>query len=240
VVPRGRERSEPGIRRRSTAESAALRARQIGGKLQAPVERKRAEQPGRVRDAELVRLPLLGRLRRGGHSAPAASPPGAGGESHGYGIEANDAPTSGGGYDNTGSSSPVGGAVTGAPAASIPQSICCACTTRLADGLRSMPSAPQPASLPMRWQAARKPAAVWRAMTSTAGTVPVTAGAGVTAPGHGCHGTGHGATHGFHGPGHSYHGDGEQSGRRARFPRRQRQPGQRLTPGRAGGTKSTG
>jgi hypothetical protein len=57
-------------------KSAALKIRQIGGKRQGLVGGKRAEQPGRVRDAELVRPPRRGRLRRGGQAAPAATPSG--------------------------------------------------------------------------------------------------------------------------------------------------------------------
>ena len=42
----------------------------------------------------------------------------------GYGVVTDGAPTSGGGYDDTGGSSPDGGVLISAPAARIPQSIC--------------------------------------------------------------------------------------------------------------------
>ena len=64
---------------------------------------------------------------------------------------------------------------------------------------------------------------------------------GVTAPDHGGHGASHGITHCFHCAGHR--GTAitvTRSGQRARFPRRRRPPGQRLSQGRAGGTKTTG
>ena len=41
-----------------------------------------------------------------------------------YGVGAGGAPTSGGGYVDTGGSSPTGGMLISAPAARIPQSIC--------------------------------------------------------------------------------------------------------------------
>ncbi len=57
---------------------------------------------------------------------------------------------------------------------------------------------------------------------------PVTAGAGVTAPGHGGYDAGHGASTACTVPVTAI--TATESGQRARFPRRRRPPGQRLSP----------